>query len=97
MNDKITLRRAVSPRDIAQFWDEMDAMLLRDVVPNCDLDEPLTSEDVEYFRSTAYREGIEAICRRETNPGSRFSLSWTDRKWDLSSPCSMTRRTASAS
>lgn len=72
MNDKITLRRAVSPRDIAQFWDEMDAMLLRDVVPNCDLDEPLPSEDVEYFRSTAYREGIEAICRRETNPGSRF-------------------------
>ena len=47
MNDKITLRRAVSPRDIAQFWDEMDAMLLRDVVPNCDLGEPLTSEEVE--------------------------------------------------
>lgn len=29
MNDRITLRRAVSPRDIARFWDEMDAMLLR--------------------------------------------------------------------
>ena len=72
MDNSITPREIESSRDIARFWEEMDAMLLRDVIPGCDLDEPMTDEDAARFRSPAYREAIEALCRREANPGRRF-------------------------
>lgn len=71
MDNKITLREIQSSRDIERFWQEMDAMLLRDVVPDHDLGEPMTPEEAAYFRSPDYREGIEALCRRREDPCRR--------------------------
>lgn len=72
MNNSITLREISSSRDIARFWREKDAMLLRDVQPNCDLDGPMTAEEVARLLAPAYRERVEAICSRRENPGYRF-------------------------
>ena len=80
MDNNITLREIQSSRDIARFWDEADAMMLRDVQPNCDLDGPMTMEEAQRFLAPAYRERIEALCRRKENPGRRFFFEASSRE-----------------
>lgn len=72
MDKKIIVKEAVTAQDIARHWREMDAMLLRDVRPGCDLGAPMTDEEAAWFLSPAYRERIDRLCSRATDPGKRL-------------------------
>lgn len=67
----ITLREATASRDIARHWKEMDAMMWRDVRPNCDLGGPMTDEEAARFLTPEYHQRIDALCQRQTDPGQR--------------------------
>lgn len=71
MDNKITLREVKTSQDIARHWREMDAMMWRDVRPNCDLGGPMTDEEAECFLSPDYHRRIDAFCLRPVNPGRR--------------------------
>lgn len=71
MNHTITLREAVTASDIARHRRGMDEMMTRDVRPCCDLGAPMTDQEAEHFLSPAYHRHIDALCRRETDPGRR--------------------------
>lgn len=71
MDAKITFSKVKDPEDIARHWQEMDAMMWRDVRPSCDLGEPMTDEDAARFLTPEYHRRIDALCRRETDPGQR--------------------------
>lgn len=72
MDNRITLREAVTDRDIAHFWHEMDQMLLRDVRANRDLGTPMTDEEAAHFLSPDYRSRIDSFAQRAENPVRRF-------------------------
>lgn len=72
MDSKITLFEANTPEDISRHWREMDDMMWRDIRPGCDLGEPMTDEEAERFLAPAYHQRIDALCRRETDPGQRL-------------------------
>lgn len=67
MDHLITVRECVAPADIAHFWDEKDKMLLRDIVPDGDIGEPLCDEDIAYFLGGEYHSTIEKFALREHN------------------------------
>lgn len=68
MHNKITLRAVATARDIARFWQRADDMLLHDVLPNCDIDAPMTKEGAACFLSADYRKRIDGMCLREIDP-----------------------------
>ena len=72
MDRHITLREAITPEDIARHRAEMDAMILRDTRPNCDIGAPMTAEEARRFTSPRYHSIIDSFCERDSNPGRRF-------------------------
>lgn len=72
MNQKITLREILTPEEIERYWNWQDEMHRRDVFPDTDLGAPVSPEDEAWLLGPDYRVGIEALCRRETDPVRRF-------------------------
>ena len=60
MENKITVREAITEKDKAKFWEELSAYFKRDLFPE-------DSEDREYFLGSEYREHMEEIHERETD------------------------------
>lgn len=69
--DHIEILEIRSGEDVARYWAEQDEMHRRDVFPHGDLCEPADEEEQRYFLSGEYREAIEALCARETDPVRR--------------------------
>lgn len=55
MNQMITLREAVSPGDVAEFWNQLYVYFKRDMFPEPD------DEDLAYFLGPEYREHMQRI------------------------------------
>lgn len=59
MNQMITLREAVSPGDVAEFWNQLYAYFKRDMFPDPE------DEDRVYFLGPEYRENMQKIHDRK--------------------------------
>lgn len=62
MDKQITIRELTAPKDIARFWEELYAHFRRDVFPGPE------DEDLAYVLGPKYREAIERLHDRETDP-----------------------------
>ncbi len=62
MDKQITIRELTAPNDIARFWDELYAHFQRDVFPDPE------DEDLAYVLGPKYRNAIEKLHERETDP-----------------------------
>lgn len=62
MSSQIIIREAVSPRDVAFFWQQLHLYHSRDIFPDPH------SEDRAYFLGEKYRAQIEALHVRKTAP-----------------------------
>jgi len=62
MDKQITIRELTAPNDIAGFWDKLYEHFRRDVFPDAN------DEDLAYFAGPKYRNAIERLHERETDP-----------------------------
>ena len=61
MNDKITIREALSEKELAFFWEELRGYFKRDIFPDPE------DEDREYFLGEEYREQIQVLHDRKVD------------------------------
>lgn len=55
-------------QSVEDFWRARDKYYENDVLPNCELGEPVSSEDWEWFFSQEYRDHIMKLYHRELDP-----------------------------
>ncbi len=70
MRDILLLPVSTS-RQAADFARAQAECLVRDIIPHCDLQQPMSAEEQAYFLSPDHRQSLDALCRRETDPGRR--------------------------
>lgn len=67
----ILLLPVSTPRQAADFTRAQAECLVRDIIPHCDLQQPMSAEEQAYFLSADHQQSLEALCQREIDPGRR--------------------------
>src|SRR5659263_143776 len=68
MIDSLNLFYAKDSADIQTFWKRRDEYLLNDVMPNCELGDKLTQEDLVWFFSKEYKGHTMMLSERSVDP-----------------------------
>lgn len=68
MEQELNITYAEGQKDIDLFWERQERYFLTDIMPNVNLGDPLTEEDVEWFLSQEYKDCIMKLYYRVTDP-----------------------------
>lgn len=80
MDNKITIREAVTEKDIAAFWEQLYAYYKRDMFPDP------KDEDLQYFLGQEYRDHMSKIHSRPQNRCHYLFFHWAGQDIGLALP-----------
>lgn len=58
MENNINLHYVKSNKDIEYFWERRNEYFLKDIIPNCELGDEITEDDIKWFFSKEYKDHI---------------------------------------
>ncbi len=68
MENNINLYYVKSNKDIEFFWERRNEYFFKDIIPNCELGDKITEEDIKWFFSKEYKEHIMMLFDRDIDP-----------------------------
>lgn len=68
MENNINLYYVNNNKDVECFWEKRNYYMIKDIIPNCNLGDEITAEDVEWFFSKGYKDHIMKLYERNKDP-----------------------------
>lgn len=68
MENNINLYYVKCNKDIEFFWERRNEYFSKDLIPNSELGDEITKEDIEWFFSKEYKEHIMRLFERDMDP-----------------------------
>ena len=68
MDSNINLSYGRSKKDTEYFWERRNEYFLKDIIPNSELGDELSEEDIKWFFSKEYKDHIMRLLERNVDP-----------------------------